>query len=330
MSDDLTAARLGVTAALREGDAALAYRLVIDLMHDGTPMPVIIEEVFAPIQVESGDRWATGDVTISEEHVATAAVETLIAMLAGSFDQPVDTDTVVVVCAEGDDHTLPARMAAALLSYEGYRTLFLGTSVPADDLADYLRSADAEVLVVSCTRPANLLGARACVAAGHAAGVPVAVGGRAFAGGAHWEAIGADGYAATLSDLGVMLARWRPDPATAEHHALPLGPPTIDIVTRRTQLASDVADALDHADASAVARRVAQDVADELVDVLAVAVHLDERTLLADQAGLLRALLAEHAGVEIAPDQLLARLAAAVETALGSGHAALVAWIAET
>jgi methanogenic corrinoid protein MtbC1 len=323
--DDLAAARLGVMAALREGDAALAYRLAIDLMHDGTPMPVLIEEVFAPIQVDAGERWAAGDATISEEHVATAAVETLIAMLAGSFDQPVDTDTVVVVCAEGDQHTLPARMAAALLSYEGYRTVFLGTSVPADDLAGYLESADAEVLVVSCTRPANLLGTRACVAAGHAAGVPVAVGGRAFAAGAHWEAIGADGYAARLTELGELLSSWRPDTTAAEARALPIASATAGIVADRTQIASALSATLDHPDASAAARRVLHDVSAELVDVLAAAVHFDERSLLAEQAGHLGGLLGEHAGIEVTQDDLLARLTAA----LGSGHAAMVTWIGE-
>jgi methanogenic corrinoid protein MtbC1 len=320
--DDLAAARLGVMAALREGDAALAYRLVIELMHDGTPMPVVIEQVFAPIQAEAGARWASGDVTIAEEHVATAAVETLIAMLAGAFDQPVDTDTVVVVCAEGDDHTLPARMAAALLSYEGYRTLFLGTSVPAEDLAGYLESADAEILVVSCTRPANLLGARACIAAGHGAGVPVVVGGRAFGDGSHWEALGADAFAPRLAVLGELLSTWRPDPAAAEGRATPMGPSTEAVVADRSQIATRLAAALGAGDGSTTARRVVRDVCGELADVLAVAVHLDDTSLMVEQAGVLAALLAGHAGIEISPADLLARLADSVGTDLAVATAA--------
>jgi methanogenic corrinoid protein MtbC1 len=309
--DDLAATRLGVLAALRDGDAALAYRMVVELLHDGTPMPVVIEEVFAPIQTEAGERWASGDVSIAEEHVATAAVETLVSLLAGALDQPVDADTVVVACAEGDDHTLPARMAAALVSYEGYRTLFLGTSVPADDLAGYLESADADVLVVSCTRPANLLGARACIAAAHSASIPVVVGGRAFGRGDHWEALGADAFAPRLSALTDVLSTWRPDPAAAEARAVPVAASTRALVGEGPTIAERLLGVLDRGDGSTAAGRVVREVCTELVDVLVVAVHLDDAALLAGQAGVLAELLAGHAGVTVTPDTLLAQLAEA-------------------
>ena len=110
--DDLQGARLGLLAALHDGDAGLAYRLVLDLMDHGYAFTTIVEQAIAPIQVEAGRRWQDGDYSISEEHVSTAATETLLATLAGAFDQPVDADELVVGCAEGDRHTMPARMAA--------------------------------------------------------------------------------------------------------------------------------------------------------------------------------------------------------------------------
>jgi hypothetical protein len=54
--------------------------------------------------------------------------------------------------------------------------------MPTDDLRRRLEVGDVDVLAVSCTVPANLLGAARCVAAAHDAGLPVVVGGRAFAG----------------------------------------------------------------------------------------------------------------------------------------------------
>jgi methanogenic corrinoid protein MtbC1 len=202
VEEEMPVARLGVLSALASGDTGLAYRLVLGLMDDGHPFPVILDEVLASIQWESGRRWEVGDYSISQEHASTAAVETLIALIGGAFDQPTNAKLVVVVCGEGDTHTLPARMATALLAYEGFRTIFLGTSLPAHDLREYLATTAPDALVVSCTRPANLPGARACIAAGHDADVPVAVGGRAFGDNAERAtALGADARAPTLTAL---------------------------------------------------------------------------------------------------------------------------------
>ncbi len=57
-----------------------------------------------------------------------------------------------------------------------FRTTFLGAAVPASDLAGFLADAHPDVVVVSCTRVANLAGAPGAVAAAHGAGIPVVVG----------------------------------------------------------------------------------------------------------------------------------------------------------
>jgi methanogenic corrinoid protein MtbC1 len=304
--DDLTAVRLGVMSALREGDAALAYRLILRLMEEGYSMPRIVDEVLAPIQQEAGRRWEVGDASISEEHVSTAAVETLVSMLAGMFDQPPDAEVVVVVCAEGDTHSLPARMASALLAYEGYRTLFLGTSVPASDLAEYLASVDADVLVVSCTRPVHLLGARACVVAGHGAGVPVVVGGRAFHTGRRWELIGADACAPRLSALAELVQTWQPDPVDAEQRATSMLSAVETVVAHREHLADSVTSAITEGGSlSDVHRRFVRDAVQELIDLLAVALQLDDAELLADEVTWLSGLLGHRAGLPLSSDQLL-------------------------
>lgn len=326
MNDDdhLLATRLGVMSALQDGDAGAAYRMVLRLMDEGWSMPMIIDEVLAPIQVESGRRWEAGDVTISEEHVATAAVETLVAMLAGLFDQPHDAEIVVVVCAEGDTHSLPPRMASALLSYEGFRTLFLGGSVPASDLAEYLRSLDADVLVVSCTRSAHLLGARACVAAGHRAGVPVVVGGRAFGDARRWEQIGADAYAPRLSALAEILQTWTPDPEQAEGQVMARHPGVDTIESNRTLIAEmTTAALLAEADPSDRSRRVLVGATEELVDVLAVSLHFDDADLLVDQTRVLSAHM-QSTGCAVTADVLLASLADAAAP-LTPGIAEIVA-----
>ncbi len=314
--DDLAAARVGLVAALADGDSGLAYRLVLDLMSEGVPMATVIDQVLAPIQRDAGQRWEAGEVSISEEHAATTAVETLVAMLAGAFEQPVVADLIVVACAEGETHTLPARMAAALLLYEGYHTVFLGTSVPAEDLAGYLQAADATALVVSCTRTANLLGARACIAAAHRAGVPVVVGGRAFGDDDRIAAqLGADARVARLPELRDLLATWEPDPVASEGAARTVGNEVDALLAERTSIAASFRTSItDVADIDPMALRVLEQSADELVATLAVSRYLDDEQVLAEHVRWVADLADQRGGRVVAPDRVVDALTRAVET----------------
>lgn len=191
-------------SALAGVDATRASDVVLDLLYEGSPVDRITSEVLAPAQVRVGELWAQGRWTVADEHAATAVTETALSALSAATSRRRGTRPrhVVVACAEGEWHTLPARMAATVAASGEVRVTVLGPSVPADHLGQRLAAGDVDVLALSCTVPPNLLGAARCVRAAHQAGVPVIAGGRAFGSTprrAH--AVGADAWAA---DPGVL------------------------------------------------------------------------------------------------------------------------------
>ena len=219
-ASDLTTARLGVTSAALAGDPGRLYHIVSGLLGDGVSFDRILFDLLMPAERELGHRWQQGDYLVSEEHAATATIETVISLLAGSFDQPDEAPTVVVATAEGDDHSLPARAASAHLLFLGYRTLFLGANVLAADLAEYLESEDPDALVLSCAMGTHLPGARSIIAASHQAGVPVIAGGKGFGHEGQWaSALGADAWVGSLKDVAGTLEAWEPDIEAAEARA---------------------------------------------------------------------------------------------------------------
>jgi methylmalonyl-CoA mutase cobalamin-binding subunit len=126
----------------------------------------------------------------------------VISLLMGMFDQPADASHIVIAAAQGDDHSLPGRAISAHLLFNGYRTTFLGANVLATDLAEFLESEHADVLVLSCTMSSHLMGAHASIAAAKEAGVPVVAGGRAFGTDeSRARALGADAWSATLAGV---------------------------------------------------------------------------------------------------------------------------------
>ncbi len=120
-------------------------------------------------------------------------------------------------------------MAAAVAAEAGAHVTVLGPSMPAEHLRRRLEVRDIDVLAVSCTVPANLRGAADCVTAAHAVGLPVVVGGRAFAGRSQRaRAIGADALVEAPQRL------CDPPPAAGDHALLPEEALRLDAVADTT------------------------------------------------------------------------------------------------
>lgn len=206
---DFPEIELALTSTAMAGDAGGLYRIASNLMDQGVSFDALLFDYLMETERSVGQRWAQGDYLIPEEHAVTAAIETVISLLTGMFDQPGDAPLVVIATAEGDDHSLPARALAAHLLYVGYRTIFLGADLPAHDLVEFLEAEPPIAMVLSATMSTHLLGALAVVGAAHQAGVPVLVGGKAFGPDGVWApAVGADAWVPTLRDVEAAVEQW--------------------------------------------------------------------------------------------------------------------------
>lgn len=236
---------LALAAAALNGDAAGLYHLATGLMDEGVAFDTLLFDYLIPAEREVGRRWQQGDYLVAEEHAATAAVETVISLLSGMLDQPTEATHVVVAAAEGDEHSLPGRAAAAYLLFLGYRTTFLGGSVPAADLGEFLEAENPRALVLSCAITSHLVGARSMVAAAHAVEVPVVAGGNAFGPGGRWaEATGADAWVSSPRDLPTVIDRWADSGVAELRKAVDLPPGLADLISHRSEIVARTETAL--------------------------------------------------------------------------------------
>ena len=210
---DFADIELALVSTAMAGDAGGLYRLASNLMDRGVPFDSLLFDYLIETERSVGQRWAQGDYLVAEEHAVTASIETVISLLAGMFDQPEDAAPVVIATAEGDDHSLPARALAAQLLFAGYRTVFLGADLPADDLVEFLEADPPAAMVLAAAMSGHLLGARSVINAAHQAGVPVLVGGKAFGTDGVWAgAAGADAWVRNLRDVEAVIEEWVDDP----------------------------------------------------------------------------------------------------------------------
>jgi methanogenic corrinoid protein MtbC1 len=201
--------------ALAGRDRKAATRLALGLLEAGATVQELVQGLLGPAQVEVGRRWEANQSSVADEHAATAITDAVLGALAWRIEAAEDQGHVVVTCAEGEWHSLPARMAAEVLRLHGWQVTFLGASTPADHLRRFVAEVGAVGVVISCSVPIFLGGAQRSVQAAQSAGVPVLVGGRGLGpDGLRARRLGADGWAPDPVAAADLLGNWRQQPPT--------------------------------------------------------------------------------------------------------------------
>ncbi len=108
-----------------------------------------VVEVVVPLLEEIGTAWERGRLSIAHEHAASAIVRSHLGSLLRV--QPDGINEPVVVCATlaGELHEFGALCAATVAATAGWRTLYLGPSLPANEIAAAARKAGAGAVLVS-------------------------------------------------------------------------------------------------------------------------------------------------------------------------------------
>lgn len=207
---------------LDAGDLRGAVQVCTRLVDAGHPVDTVVADVLTPAQAEVGARWERAAITVAEEHTATAITDAALAALAHDLAEPTGATPLLMVCVEGEWHSLPARMTATRLEARGWPVRFLGASAPAEDIAAYAAALQPLAAVISATLASFLPGAARTIAAIHRASVSALAGGAAFGADAtRADAVGADAWAADVDHADRRLAEWRqagtPLPRSAEH-----------------------------------------------------------------------------------------------------------------
>jgi excisionase family DNA binding protein len=134
-------------AALAAGDEALA-RQDFDRLAAGTPLVGLCDQVLAPALHRVGQAWAAGELSIAEEHRATAICARLIAPRARQ-PQGRPRGVAITTTPPGEHHGLPSLMAAACLREDRWHVHDLGADLPTDDLIGFAAETGAGLIVLS-------------------------------------------------------------------------------------------------------------------------------------------------------------------------------------
>jgi DNA-binding transcriptional MerR regulator len=144
-----TQARARLAAALDRFDDPEAHAVIDDLLASFT-LDTVLAEVVLPYLRELGDRWAGGEVSVAQEHYASALLRGRLLALARGWGRGVGP-RAVLAGAPGEQHDLGLIAFGLALRARGWRVAFLGQDTPLEDVADVARTLEPALVVVTAT-----------------------------------------------------------------------------------------------------------------------------------------------------------------------------------
>lgn len=94
------------------------------------------DRLLVPVLGAIGDQWSDTGRGVEVEHALSSAVQAAFISSIAGLTEPVNTRTVLLVCAPDDVHTLPLWAVAAALAEHGICSRVLGPGLPLVALVD--------------------------------------------------------------------------------------------------------------------------------------------------------------------------------------------------
>jgi len=155
---------------------------------------VFLERLLHPLLEMTGEMWSEGRLSVAHEHLASAVVRSML----GSMHLPGTSDAyrplMVSTTPSGQLHEFGSLMVLVAASSRGWRTLYLGPNMPAEDIVSAVQDRKASAVALSIVYPADdphLPAQLRKLRQMAPADIPILVGGRS-----------ANAYASVLDEIG--------------------------------------------------------------------------------------------------------------------------------
>jgi MerR family transcriptional regulator, light-induced transcriptional regulator len=131
------------------GEEAAANSFIVAHL-EGKPLAEIIDRVVCPAMREVGELWHRGEISVTQEHLATRTAISAIYKLRSALPVPEMKNRLAMCCAmEGDLHELPTLLAQITIENEGLEVVNFGASTPLYSLADEVKRHSPDFVCIS-------------------------------------------------------------------------------------------------------------------------------------------------------------------------------------
>lgn len=146
-------------AELRQAwiDASLAYdeQMAEHIIAQASalyPIETVCFELLQKGLAAIGSGWYQGDISVQQEHFASALAVRWIEALVVATPAPTRSDRVLVGCPPDEEHTFSLLVITLLLRRHGWKALYLGANVPVSRLEYTIAAARPQLVILAAQR----------------------------------------------------------------------------------------------------------------------------------------------------------------------------------
>lgn len=134
------------------GELDRAAGIVEAALADLEPL-ALLDLVVAPAMHDVGALWERDELTVADEHLATATLHRLLAIVAPRLEGPPPSagPLAVLACPEGERHAAPLVLAESALRAAGFRVENLGADLPLGALLAFAERRRPAIVGLTCT-----------------------------------------------------------------------------------------------------------------------------------------------------------------------------------
>jgi methanogenic corrinoid protein MtbC1 len=108
-----------------------AMTVVDRCIDDGRGLVDVELNIIQPSLYRIGEKWQANQVTVAQEHMATAIVQSVMTMgLLRSLPPAMIGKRALLACVEGNEHAIGLRMISDAFQLAGWDVQYLGANVP--------------------------------------------------------------------------------------------------------------------------------------------------------------------------------------------------------
>jgi MerR family transcriptional regulator, light-induced transcriptional regulator len=147
-ADPYQSTRQRFIAAIRSMDVVAADQ---ELARAATLLPPteLLKRIVSPLFEELRSRKALKEFGLAHERVATGLLRRMLESLIRLYPPSGTADTMILAAPVGDDHEFDLLFTALLGAVNGWRVVYLGSGVPASEIALTVQLTNARVLTLN-------------------------------------------------------------------------------------------------------------------------------------------------------------------------------------
>ncbi|NIO03254.1 MAG: MerR family transcriptional regulator [Proteobacteria bacterium] len=113
----------------------------------------LIDQVIVPLVQKLDELWSSGSLKIVHEHMASSVIRTFLGDILRFCEIPPTASPIIMTTPVGQLHELGALIAAVAAASEGWRSIYLGPNLPAEEITNGVEQTQATVVGLSLVYP---------------------------------------------------------------------------------------------------------------------------------------------------------------------------------